>query len=65
MEVDNCISRLRIVLVNADLMADDRHWKENLAAMGIIRVGKNGVQIVYGPDVCSIAVDVREQLETC
>lgn len=64
-EVDNCISRLRIVLVNADLMADDRHWKENLAAMGIIRVGKNGVQIVYGPDVCSIAVDVREQLETC
>lgn len=62
-EVDNCISRLRIVLVNAELMAPDRHWKENLEAMGIVRIGKNGVQIVYGPNVCSIAVDVRELLE--
>nr|WP_318383509.1 PTS transporter subunit EIIC [uncultured Enterobacter sp.] len=61
-EVDNCISRLRIILVDADLMAADAHWKKHLKAMGIVRIGKNGVQIVYGPDVCSIAVDVREQL---
>ena len=62
-EVDNYISRLRIILVNAELMAPDAHWKKNLNAMGIVRIGKNGVQIVYGPDVCSIAVDVREKLE--
>lgn len=61
-EVDNCISRLRIILVNAELMAADTHWKNNLKAMGVVRIGKNAVQIVYGPDVCSIAVDVREQL---
>ncbi|WP_318385458.1 glucose PTS transporter subunit EIIB, partial [Enterobacter sp.] len=61
-EVDNCISRLRIILVNAELMAADAHWKNNLKAMGVVRIGKNAVQIVYGPDVCSIAVDVREQL---
>lgn len=62
-EVDNCISRLRVILHNAELIADDRHWKNELNAMGVVRVGKNAVQIVYGPDVCRIAVEVREVLE--
>lgn len=63
-EVDNCISRLRVILHNTDLMADDRLWKRELNAMGVVRVGKNAVQIVYGPDVCRIAVEVRERLES-
>lgn len=62
-EVDNCISRLRVILHNVELIADDRHWKNELNAMGVVRVGKNGVQVVYGPDVCRIAVEVRELLE--
>lgn len=60
-DVDNCISRLRVVVKDPDKVAPDPVWKDQLEALGVIHVGK-GVQIVYGARVASVAVDVREKL---
>lgn len=60
-DVDNCISRLRVVVKNPDLVAEDGIWKGQLEALGVIRLA-TGVQIVYGARVASVAVDVREEL---
>lgn len=60
-DVDNCISRLRVVVKDPDKVAPDPVWKKDLEALGVIHVGK-GVQIVYGARVASVAVDVREKL---
>lgn len=61
LDVDNCISRLRIVLEDASKMAPDVLFKSKLQAAGVVHMG-NAVQIVYGPAVASIAVDVRDVL---
>jgi len=60
-DVDNCISRLRVVVKDAEKVADDNLWKNELQAMGVVRVN-NGIQIIYGAHVASIAVDVRDAL---
>lgn len=61
LDVDNCISRLRIVLQDASKMAPDEVFKQKLEAAGVIHMG-NAVQIIYGPAVASVAVDVRDVL---
>lgn len=61
-EVDNCISRLRIIVKNPDLVVADEIWKRDLEAMGVIRMN-TGIQIVYGAHVASVAVDVKEAME--
>lgn len=58
-EVDNCISRLRIVLKDPSKMESDAVFKKKLKAMGVIHMG-NAVQIVYGPQVAGIAADVHD-----
>lgn len=58
LDVDNCISRLRIVLADPTKMKSDDVFKKQLEAMGVIHMG-DAVQIVYGP---AVAVDVREVL---
>lgn len=61
-DVDNCISRLRVVLNDTSLMASDDIFKKQLNAMGVIHLG-NAVQIIYGPAVASIAANVNDVLE--
>lgn len=61
LDVDNCISRLRVVLKDASLMAPDTVFKKELKAMGVVHIG-NAAQIIYGAFVSSVAVDVREVL---
>lgn len=61
-EVDNCISRLRVIVKNPELVAKDDVWKKECEAMGIIRMNK-GIQIIYGAHVASVAVEVKEAME--
>lgn len=61
-DVDNCISRLRIIVKNPELVAEDALWKKELEAMGVIRMDK-GIQIIYGAHVASVALDVKEAME--
>lgn len=60
-DVDNCISRLRIVVKDPTLVAEDQVWKNELEALGVIRLN-TGIQIVYGAKVAGVAVDVRDIL---
>lgn len=60
-ELDNCISRLRVIVKNPELVAEDTVWKTELKAVGVVRSGK-ALQIIYGPKVTEISVDVRELL---
>lgn len=60
-DVDNCISRLRVEVKDSSLVASDQVWKSQLEAMGVIRFD-GAVQVIYGAHVASIAVDVRHEL---
>lgn len=59
-DLDNCISRLRVVVRDKGKMAPDDLFKKELKAMGVIHMGDKAVQIIYGPAVGGIAADVRE-----
>lgn len=48
-EIDNCISRLRLILEDAEKV-DEKSLKKT-GAMGVIKINKNNVQIVYGAKV--------------
>ncbi|MDF7637998.1 PTS transporter subunit EIIC [Lactobacillus sp. ESL0791] len=60
-DLDNCISRLRVVVKDPTKVVDDAVWKRDLEALGVIHLDK-GIQIVYGAKVAGIAVDVRDKL---
>lgn len=60
-ELDNCISRLRIIVKNPELVSDDFIWKNEMNAAGVVRSGK-ALQVIYGPKVPGISADVREIL---
>lgn len=59
--VSNCATRLRISLHNDHLVAEDHIWKQQLKAIGVVRMEKS-IQIIYGPSVITIAQQVKEVL---
>lgn len=46
-EVDACITRLRVTVKDVSKIADNKVWTEELEAKGIFKKG-SGVQIIYG-----------------
>ncbi|QFK71277.1 PTS sugar transporter subunit IIABC [Pradoshia sp. D12] len=46
-DVDACITRLRVTVKDIDKVAEDSVWKDELKAKGLFKKGK-GVQVVYG-----------------
>ena len=46
-DVDACITRLRVTVKDINLVADESVWKEKLKARGVFKKG-SGVQVVYG-----------------
>lgn len=61
-DLDNCISRLRIIVKDAGKVASDDVFKKQLKAMGVVHMGAKALQIIYGPAVGGIAADVRDVL---
>ena len=51
-DVDNCISRLRVVVKNPELINEDLIYKTD--PMGIIRPTEKNIQIVYGGRITKI-----------
>lgn len=49
LEIDNCISRLRLVLDDTSIVNED--LLKETGSMGIIVIDKNNIQVVYGPKV--------------
>lgn len=46
-DVDACITRLRVTVKDVDKVAEDSVWKDKLKAKGIFKSG-SGVQVIYG-----------------
>ncbi len=61
-QFDNCISRLRVEVVDASRVVADDVWKKTLRAKGVVHVSDKGFQIIYGPEVVMIAGDCKELL---
>ena len=62
LDVDNCISRLRIVVKDGSLVAPDDVFKKQLKALGVVHMGEKAIQIIYGPAVAGVAADVHDVL---
>ncbi|MDQ0412293.1 PTS transporter subunit EIIC [Mesobacillus stamsii] len=56
-EVENCFTRLRLVLGSIDKI-DEAAIKATGAA-GIVKINENNLQVVYGPQVEKIALEVK------
>lgn len=56
--IDNCFTRLRLVLVDSKNI-DEKTLKETGAA-GVMKLDDKNVQVVYGPQVEGIALKVKE-----
>ena len=46
-DVDACITRLRVTVKDINKVADDSVWKDELKAKGLFKKG-SGVQVIYG-----------------
>ncbi|MEZ9601370.1 glucose PTS transporter subunit EIIB, partial [Vibrio sp. 10N.286.46.A8] len=59
--VTNCATRLRVSLHDESLTASDKVWKQQLNAIGVVRMNK-GIQVIYGANVITIASGIKEAL---
>ncbi|MGL5414908.1 MAG: PTS transporter subunit IIBC [Clostridium sp.] len=59
-DVDACMTRLRVTVKDLSLVADDRAWKDN-GAVGLILKDK-GVQAIYGPKADILKSNVQDIL---
>lgn len=60
-EVNNCYSRLRVDLKDIDNV--DENLLKTTGSMGIVKLSKTHIQIIYGAKVENIANKVRKALE--
>ena len=58
--VDACMTRLRVTVKDASLVAPESDWKQT-GALGLL-IRDSGVQVVYGPEADVIKSDVNDAL---
>ncbi|WP_295670670.1 glucose PTS transporter subunit EIIB, partial [uncultured Haemophilus sp.] len=61
-DVDACMTRLRITVHNPDLVGDEASWKQ-AGAMGFIVKG-SGIQAIYGPKADVLKSDIQDVLSS-
>ncbi|WP_017470836.1 PTS transporter subunit IIBC [Amphibacillus jilinensis] len=59
-EVDACMTRLRVTVKDREHVADEKAWKRN-GALGLVLKDK-GVQIIYGPKADILKSEVQDYL---
>ena len=59
-DVDACMTRLRVTVKDASLVGDLSAWKQN-GAIGLV-CKNNGVQAIYGPQVDVLKSEVQDLL---
>lgn len=60
-EVDNCISRLRLILRDASVV--NERSLESTGSMGIVKIDKNNIQVVYGSKVEQAAQSLKQEIK--
>lgn len=61
-EVTCCATRLRVTVKDVALVADEKVWKNDLEALGVVRNNKY-FQIIYGTRVTTLTTKVKDVLE--
>lgn len=59
-DVDACMTRLRVTVKDKSLVAEEKEWKK-LGALGLI-VKDKGVQAIYGPKADVLKSDIQDIL---
>ncbi|WP_160032094.1 PTS transporter subunit IIBC [Paenibacillus sp. An7] len=59
-DVDACMTRLRITVNNVDAVGNEEEWKK-LGALGLIKKD-NGIQAIYGPKADVLKSDIQDKL---
>ena len=59
--ISNCATRLRVTMVDGSKRSSNDVWTKQLNAKGVVGDG-NAIQIIYGPEVSTIATEVKEVL---
>lgn len=60
-DVDACMTRLRVTVLDETKVAEDKEWTK-LGASGVVRKGK-GIQVVYGPKADVIKSDIIDIMQ--
>lgn len=60
MDVDACMTRLRVTVKDPTLVGNEQDWKK-LGALGLIKKD-NGIQAVYGPKADVLKSDINDRL---
>ncbi|KXZ40420.1 PTS system maltose-specific IIB component, Glc family (TC 4.A.1.1.11)/PTS system maltose-specific IIC component, Glc family (TC 4.A.1.1.11) [Alkalithermobacter thermoalcaliphilus JW-YL-7 = DSM 7308] len=60
LDVDACMTRLRVTVKQTDLVASEKKWKET-GALGLI-IKDKGVQVIYGPKADVLKSDIQDAL---
>ena len=61
-DVDACMTRLRVTVKDADKVSDAEQWKAE-GAMGLVMKGQ-GVQAIYGPKADVLKSDIQDILDS-
>ena len=61
-DVDACMTRLRVTVKDADKVGDAEQWKAE-GAMGLVMKGQ-GVQAIYGPKADVLKSDIQDVLDS-
>lgn len=59
-DVDACMTRLRITVNDVDAVGNEEEWKK-LGALGLIKKD-NGIQAIYGPKADVLKSDIQDRL---
>lgn len=59
-DVDACMTRLRVTVKDKSLVADEKEWKQN-GAMGLVMKDK-GIQAIYGPKADVLKSEIQDIL---
>ncbi|WP_315077959.1 PTS transporter subunit IIBC [uncultured Clostridium sp.] len=59
-DVDACMTRLRVTVKNKELVADEKEWKKN-GALGLV-IKDKGIQAIYGPKADVLKSNIQDIL---
>ena len=61
-DVDACITRLRVSVKDHTQVKDNEYWTSELGAMGLVKNG-NAIQAIYGQKAASYKTDINNLLK--
>ncbi|MFT6927997.1 MAG: glucose-like phosphotransferase system IIB component [Psychromonas sp.] len=61
-DVDACITRLRITVKDGSLVKDNDYWITQLGAKALVKVGGTGIQAIYGAQAAGYKTQINSRL---